>query len=845
MTDSRQPIFAVITGGGTSGHVIPALAIAELLQEVGYSPQQLHFVGTTNGIETTLVPPTGIAMSLLSVSGFSRQLSVSALQKNLNSFKALKSATQQAEALLQSLRPQVVVSLGGYASVPTARAAMRLQIPVVAVSYDRQPGLATRLQARRATAIAVAYLPTILKNATLTGAPVRKALRTLDVGATRDQARKRLDLPVNRKVVCITGGSLGSAKLNLVAKEIVERNQGRTDLCVIHLTGQRYFNEDLPRLGADSKIIYRRLESTVAMDDVYSATDLVLARSGASTVAEISTIGLASVLVPWSDAAEDHQTANAKWLGEIGGALVIDESSVSVSAIADRVIALVDDQAQLGALAKSARNAGAQHRSSTLAKLIVETAKSKHQVPDLSTKKRVHVVGVGGPGMSAIATVLVEMGHDVSGSDVRETEAIARLREIGVRVNIAHQRSAVHDCDFVTGSPAIAVANIEYLQAKKSGIPIVSRAQTLASICSRVKSVGVAGTHGKTTTSSMLATILISADLNPSYLIGGDVIAFNRGAKWTNGELFVVEADESDGTHLQLPLFATILTNVDIDHLDHFKTQSAIEQSFVEYVGKVQGPRVLCFDDPVCASIAKLHNTTTYSALGDERADYWATEIKFVDGASTFMVVRRDASQLTVLGKISLPQRGVHNVSNALGAIVMALQLGVSFAQASSALANFGGVARRFDNRGSDQGVAFVDDYAHLPNEIAAVLSGARDESDNWSRVVAVFQPNRFNRMSLISHLYADSFISADLVVVTDIYASGTEPIAGVTGELVVDAIRKSHPDCKIVYQPNRADLVEFLAGELKSGDLCISMGCGDIATLPNEVIEFRKGARS
>jgi UDP-N-acetylmuramate--alanine ligase len=184
----------------------------------------------------------------------------------------------------------------------------------------------------------------------------------------------------------------------------------------------------------------------------------------------------------------------------------------------------------------------------------------------------------------------------------------------------------------------------------------------------------------------------------------------------------------------------------------------------------------------------------------------------------------------------------MHNVSNALGAIAMSMQFGVQFDQAADALSIFGGVARRFDIQGQDGGATFVDDYAHLPNEIAAVLSGVRDESDKWSRVVAVFQPNRFNRMSQISHLYANSFVDADLIVVTDIYASGTQPIAGVTGQLVVDAVVAAHPQARIVYKPERADLVEFLADEIKSGDLCVSMGCGDIATLPSEVIARRRG---
>ena len=843
MTASSHTVFAVITGGGTSGHVIPAMAIAELLQDAGISKDQLHFVGSSTGIETTLVPSSGIPMSLLTVQGFGRVLSFQALKRNIRTIKILRNATRNAERILSSLRPAVVVSVGGYASVPATRAAKKLNIPVVTVSYDRQPGLATRLQARSAAAVAVAYLPSKFKNATLTGAPVRRVLRNLDLSSTRDDARSRLSIPLDRKVICITGGSLGSSKLNSVARILVEKNQNRSDICVIHLTGQRYIGDDLPVLKSDAKIVYVRLESTVAMQDVYSASDLVVARAGASTVAEVSTIGIASVLIPWSGAAENHQTANASWLGDLGGAVVIDENSVANEHLADQVISLIDDRVKIQSLASAARTAGKQHRETTLAKLILNVAGHKErQLMDLRKPKRIHVVGVGGPGMSAIATVLAEMGHQVSGSDIRQSAVITRLENLGIKVNIGHDPEVVFGCDFVTGSPAIAESNIEYQKARESNIRVLSRAETLASICECATSIGVAGTHGKTTTSSMLTTILLSANKNPNYLIGGDVIALNRGASWSNSELFVVEADESDGTHSQLPLAATIVTNIDIDHLDHFKTQSAIERSFFDYVGGIAGPRVLCLDDPVCASISKTHIATTYSVEEKSSADYVASSIKFKDGKSSFMVTQNHNNKKIELGRIDLPLRGLHNVSNALAAIAMAMQFGVRFDQAAQALSGFGGVARRFDVRGVDGGATFVDDYAHLPNEISAVLSGVRDESDKWSRVVAVFQPNRFNRMSMISHLYGDSFVAADLVVITDIYPSGTEPIAGVTGQLVVDAILKSKPQSNVIYQPSRKNLVEFLADEIKNGDLCISMGCGDISSLPNEVIALRRG---
>ena len=843
MTASRPTFFAVITGGGTSGHVIPALAIAELLQDGGVSKDQLHFVGSTNGIETTLVPPTGIPMSLLTVQGFGRGLSPRALKKNFRTFQVLRNASRHAERLLSSLRPSVVVSVGGYASVPATRAAKKMNIPVVTVSYDRLPGLATRLQARSASGVAVAYLPSKLKNATLTGAPVRRVLRNLDLSSTRTDARTRLSIPIDRKVICITGGSLGSAKLNSVARTLVENNQSRNDICVIHLTGERYIDDDLPILDNDAEIVYRRLKSTVAMQDVYSASDLVVARAGASTIAELSTIGIASVLVPWSGAAEDHQTANAKWLDDLGGSLVINERKTTNNQIADQIIDLIDDQAKLRVLANAAWLAGKQHRESTLTELIFSVAGQKgRQHIDLREPKRVHIVGVGGPGMSAVATVLAEMGHQVSGSDIRRSELTTRLENLGITINIGHNPEVVLGCDFVTGSPAIAESNIEYQKARDLNIRVLSRAETLASICRCATSVGVAGTHGKTTTSSMLTTILLGAGKNPSYLIGGDVISLNRGASWSNSELFVVEADESDGTHAQLPLAATILTNIDIDHLDHFKTQAAIEQSFFDYVGNIAGPRVLCLDDPACALIAQTHNAITYSVNDNSSADYVATSIKFKNGSSSFGVAQNLGSQSVELGRINLPLRGHHNVSNALAALAMVMQFGVEFEQAAQALSNFGGVARRFDVQGVDHGATFVDDYAHLPNEISAVLSGVRDESDNWSRVVAVFQPNRFNRMSVISHLYADSFVAADLVVITDIYSSGTEPISGVTGQLVVDAILESHPNSRVIYQPSRTNLVEFLADEIKDGDLCISMGCGDISSLPSEVIARRRG---
>ena len=454
---------------------------------------------------------------------------------------------------------------------------------------------------------------------------------------------------------------------------------------------------------------------------------------------------------------------------------------------------------------------------------------------DLSTPRRLHVIGAAGPGMSAIAIALAQMGPNVSGVDLRERQILDRLRSAGVIVHIGHSRSHVVGCDAVTASTAIPSDLNELDEARKLGAVVLSRAGMLASICAQAKSLAVAGTHGKTTTTSMLMLIMAEADLRPSFVIGGDVRDMGTGAHWTGGEWFVVEADESDGTHLELPLHGTILTNIDVDHLDHYGSIDEIEHSFDRYLSQIPGPKVVCIDGERAARVAGRHpDVITYGL--DAAAEFRAVNLEPDHGSFRFDV-EHDGQVLT---SVHLPLRGEHNVVNATGALAMAVAIGVEPGIAADALARFGGVARRFDVRGNDGGATFVDDYAHLPTEIDAVLRAARDSGDAWRRIVAVFQPNRYNRMAEMWRDYGDAFTAADLIVLTDIYPSGTQPIPGVTGKLVVNAVLDDHPDARVVWLPRRDDLVSYLAANVGDGDVCISMGCGDVASLPDEVLAAR-----
>ena len=373
--------YAVITGGATSGHVVPALAIIELLVEAGHARETLVYVGSDRGIETTLVPQTGIACVFLGVDGLQRGLSLAKIRRNLRMLPTMMRATQLATQVLVQHRPQVVVSVGGYVSAPICRAARHLKIPVVTCSYDSKPGLATKMQARYASAVAVAQLPSALRRAQLTGAPVRAELRNLDRIASREASRTRLGFSDDVKLVVVMGGSLGSAVLNGATESLVAHldSPSLSNVAVLHIAGSRYMDgqqlADVIR-RADGTTQYQRIAYSSNMNDIYAAADLVVARAGASTVAEIATVGIASVLIPWKDAAENHQLTNAKALSDQGGAVLLEESQLNDEVFRRQIVELLTDDAKLMKISQIARKLGDVHRNCSIAQVVNEVAGS-------------------------------------------------------------------------------------------------------------------------------------------------------------------------------------------------------------------------------------------------------------------------------------------------------------------------------------------------------------------------------------------------------------------------------------------------------------------------------------
>ncbi len=450
---------------------------------------------------------------------------------------------------------------------------------------------------------------------------------------------------------------------------------------------------------------------------------------------------------------------------------------------------------------------------------------------DLRNSRHVHVVGIGGTGMSAIAAVLAAMGHRVTGSDLKASAAVDRLVGLGVQVWIGHAPGHVEDADLVTASSAVPANNVELVEAAARHIPVLRRAEALAGICAIRPTLAVAGTHGKTTTSSMLALILTLSGMRPSYIIGGDINEVGSGAVWSpDGSWLVVEADESDGTFLELGAEGVIVTSVEPDHLDFYGSRQRLEEAFGEFLTAAPGPRVVCVDDPVSARLAEsVPGVVTYGV--GRRADYRMVDLATGRAGAGFDVVFQGGS----LGRVDLAVPGEYNARNACAALAMALAVGADFPTAQQALGRYAGVARRFEFRGQRDGVTFVDDYGHLPSEVRAVLAAAR--AGRWSRIVAVFQPHRYSRTASLWADFADAFVDADIVFVTGVYASGEVPRPGVSGQLIVDAVVAAHPERDVRYVPDHAALVEQVDATLREGDLCLTLGAGDLTLLPDELL--------
>ncbi len=450
--------------------------------------------------------------------------------------------------------------------------------------------------------------------------------------------------------------------------------------------------------------------------------------------------------------------------------------------------------------------------------------------------RKIHFIGIGGIGMSGIAEVLLNLGYQVSGSDLRESEITRRLAELGGKIAYGHRAENLREVDVVVTSTAVRPDNPEVLEAHRLLVPVIPRAEMLAELMRMKYGIAVAGTHGKTTTTSMIATVLSHGGLDPTAVIGGRLDLLGSNAKLGQGKFLVAEADESDGSFLKLSPTIAVVTNIDLDHLDYYHDLEEIKATFVDFINKVPfyGAAVLCLDDPNIQSIIPQVKKRFISYGLATQADYHASEIEHREGQTAFSVFYRGER----LGRISFRMPGRHNVLNALATVAVARELDLPFAAIAAGFADFGGVGRRFQVRHDAAGIMVVDDYGHHPVEIKATLAAARSGWDR--RIVAVFQPHRFTRTQALFEEFVTAFYQADQLLVMDIYAAGEEPIPGIDARVLTEGIvGHGHKDAH--YLADQQAVVDHLLASVRPGDIVITLGAGNVWQVGARLAEVLK----
>jgi UDP-N-acetylmuramate--alanine ligase len=816
----------IISGGGTGGHIFPAIAIANALR-AKVRDIDILFIGAKGRMEMEKVPAAGYPIEGLTISGFQRRLT----WKNLIFPFKLAGSMLRARSIIAKFRPDVVIGVGGYASGPTLRIAAFKKIPSLIQEQNSFPGVTNRLLGSRVQKICVAYegmgkyFPE--SKIVFTGNPIRQDL--VNISGKREEALLHFGLIPDRKTILVIGGSLGALTINQAMPQFVKEYGNDKTIQVIWQTGKYYYEKVMA--GFPEKDISRQpatcsnqnpviLPFIDRMDLAYAAADLIVSRAGAIAISELCVVGKPVILVPSPNVSEDHQTKNARALESRKAAMLIPDAE-AMTRLGKTIIETIGNEKLQADLKANISALGISDAADKIAQVALS----------LINRESVYLLGIGGIGMSALARYFSSQGALVSGYDKTPTHLTDQLIQEGMLVHFTEEVSMLPpNPSLVIYTPAIPADHKEHRYFMEHGIPMKKRAEVLGVISGNHKTIAVAGTHGKTTTSTMIAHMLRTAGVPTMAFLGG--ISKNYDTNFLvespthgitgpqgdiSGAFCVVEADEYDKSFLQLSPYIAVITSADADHLDIYGNHDAMKKTFAEFTTKIVSGGTLVMKDGIMITPENTVGYTVYDYSLTAPAAFYPKNIHVEDGLIHFDFV----NPAGVVAGLVLGVPGKFNLENAIAALTVGRLLGIDEQHLKKAFLTYQGVRRRFEFRIRRPDLVYIDDYAHHPEELRACITAARDLYPT-KRITGVFQPHLFSRTRDLADDFARSLELLDELILLEIYPARENPIAGVTAQILFDRVNLIHK--KLIQKDD-------LLGEIRKQrpDVLLTLGAGDI----------------
>ena len=821
----------IVSGGGTGGHIFPAISIADAIK-AAKPDAEILFVGAEGRMEMTRVPAAGYDIIGLPICGFDRK---NPLKNIVVLFKLMRSQIK-AKKVIRKFKPDVVVGVGGYASGPTLRMAGKLGIPTLIQEQNSYAGVTNKLLAKDAAKICVAYedmerfFPA--EKIMITGNPVRKNL--VENKMKRSDAALAMNLDPSKRILLIVGGSLGARTLNESVMANLDLIRLTDDVQIIWQTGKYYIEEMKQRLAAEAPVPNLFPTDFISnMDAAYGAADLVVSRAGAGTISELCLLKKPVILVPSPNVAEDHQTKNAMALANRDAAIHIADANAKKE-LMPAALDVVKDKEKLADLSANIFRMALIDSAEIIADEVLKLAKVSREKPfSIDNIEAVYFIGAGGIGMSALIRYFLKTGKRVAGYDRTPSDLTSVLISEGADIHFEEGVEFIPDyCKqrektLVVYTPAIPSNHKEFVWFQEQNFEIQKRAQVLGTLTESLDGLCVAGTHGKTTTSTMLAHILNQRAEKVNAFLGGISKNYESNLIVSHADQVVVEADEYDRSFLRLKPSMAIITATDADHLDIYGTKEELLKTFAQFTSLIEENGVLVMKKGLEMVPDVKESVKVYEYSGTEKADFYAENIVIENGELYFDFVGLDKR----IEKVQLGVPVMINVENAVAAMAIAMLNGMSANTIKNAVKTFKGSVRRFDIKVKNERKVYIDDYAHHPEEIKACVDSIRSLYPD-KRICGIFQPHLYSRTKDFASEFAESLSKLDDVIVLDIYPARELPIKGVTSNLIHKKIKgKKSVLCK------KEECLEEL--KRHNFDVLITIGAGNIDQLVNPITEY------